>query len=498
MDTSVNSPPAGDTSPEPSPIPARRPMLWIGALALLLGMAGVASALPAVLALGALAGVTALLLAAIFAPGRLGGLLYFAAVATAAFPLDKYFAYQDHVGGWPGMRVALSDLLMVLLAGLALLGWLLDRPRARLPAALCVPYALLLVQYCGSALGAPHRDLAAFEIAAAVHALAVAAVVAALFRRQYLGAVMAGLSVMVLLHTALAAVQVATGRPIGAGLLRHHADVMQELLETGSVRLRPSGLFDHPIIFADFVMLSLPVLAVGALTLPRRLGRVACAGVLLIGVLGMVLTLSRGAWISSVVTAVVFLSLAVRVRLLELRTLRRVGVAAALVVLLAAIPLGPKIVERFTQSQAGNFEVRVELNRIALSMVEAHPVFGVGLNNFLSVLSAYDPKDVARTFPATVHNIYLLEASEAGIPGLLLFLATGAGLLFWTVRRLPLISDPPLRWLALAVLSGLIGFAVSQLADFSHRLEPLRTFLWTLVGLMVGAVRVGLAKKEQG
>ena len=473
-------------------------MLWIGALALLLGMAGVASALPAMLALGALAGVTALLLAAIFAPGRLGGLLYFGAVATAAFPLDKYFAYQDHVGGWPGMRVALSDLLMVLLAGLALLGWLLDRPRARLPAALCVPYALLLVQYCGSALGAPHRDLAAFEIAAAVHALAVAAVVAALFRRQYLGAVMAGLSVMVLLHTALAAVQVATGRPIGAGLLRHHADVMQELLETGSVRLRPSGLFDHPIIFADFVMLSLPVLAVGALTLPRRLGRVACAGVLLIGVLGMVLTLSRGAWISSVVTAVVFLSLAVRVRLLELRTLRRVGVAAALVVLLAAIPLGPKIVERFTQSQAGNFEVRVELNRIALSMVEAHPIFGVGLNNFLSVLSAYDPKDVARTFPATVHNIYLLEASEAGIPGLLLFLATGAGLLFWTVRRLPLISDPPLRWLALAVLSGLIGFAVSQLADFSHRLEPLRTFLWTLVGLMVGAVRVGLAKKEQG
>jgi hypothetical protein len=31
---------------------------------------------------------------------------------------------------------------------------------------------------------------------------------------------------------------------------------------------------------------------------------------------------------------------------------------------------------------------------------------------------------------------------------------------------------------------------VSQVADFSHRLEPMRTILWAEVGLLLGALRM--------
>ena len=38
-----------------------------------------------------------------------------------------------------------------------------------------------------------------------------------------------------------------------------------------------------------------------------------------------------------------------------------------------------------------------------------------------------------------------------------------------------------------------MGFLFSQLADFSHRIEPLRSMLWTWVGLLFAATRLGLA-----
>jgi O-antigen ligase len=494
MTASAHSPPTSATSHGSSVargLSGARGALGILALGALLGAAALGPPLPAVLAIAALAGVSALLLVAAIVPGRLFDLLYFTALAAAAVPLDKYFGYRDHVGGWAGLRFALSDIFALLLAPLALVGWRHGRLKG-LPAALVAPYALLLLQYGASLLGAPDRALAAFEIASAVHCLSVAAVVAALFARRHLGPLMLAQGGMVLIHTALAVAQVATGRPLGAGLLRQRAEVMKEVLETGSVHLRPSGLFDHPIVFADFILLSLPVLAAGAMALSRPAARAAVKGALFTGLVGLMLTLSRGAWISSLVSGAVFLALAVRLRLLPARALQKVGAAAVLVALPIALALGPRIYERLTESQAGNFRVRLELNEIALSMVSAHPVVGIGLNNFLSEMPKYDPKNVARYFPATVHNLFLLEASEAGIPALLLFLAPFAGLLLWALRRLPSVEDPGLRWLGVAIASGLVGFAFSQLADFSYRLEPLRTVLWTQIGVLVGAVRAGL------
>jgi O-antigen ligase len=150
---------------------------------------------------------------------------------------------------------------------------------------------------------------------------------------------------------------------------------------------------------------------------------------------------------------------------------------------LAAVFAKP-VFERLTESNEGNLGVRFELNRIALSMVAAHPLAGVGLSNFIPVMDRYDPTDVMRRFPATVHNLYLLEAAEAGIPGALLFVAMFGAVVTIGLRRLHSIADEGSKWVAAAILAGLIGFLVTQLADFSHRLEPLRSLLWTNVGLL--------------
>lgn len=461
------------------------------AVMLALGLGALSTPMTAALVVGALGGVTMLLLVAAVAPARLGDLLYVTLWATASIPIDKYFAYQLHVGGWPGLRFALSDFFLIFLALLAILGSLMRRGGTALPAMLVVPYLLLLLQYGASILGAARPDLSAFELAAGLHAIALAAVVAALFRRRHLNAVLGVVGFMVVVQSGLAIVQVVAGRPIGAGLVRAHGDVLQEVLATGSVRLRPSGFFDHPITFADFILVSLPLLAAGSVVVKGRLARLGVLLALAMGAAGLVLSLARGAWISSLVAGAVMAGLGVRFGLLGRRELRRLIGWTTVAAMVIAVVAGPRIYERLTSSQEGNLQVRFDLNDIALSMVADRPVLGVGLNNFLEAMPRHDPKDVMRYFPGTVHNLYLLEAAEAGIPGLLLFLAWGAGLLAWTWRRLSQVADPSLRWIAVGLLAGFAGFAVSQLADFAYRLEPLRTVLWCEIGLLVGVVSVG-------
>jgi O-antigen ligase len=103
-------------------------------------------------------------------------------------------------------------------------------------------------------------------------------------------------------------------------------------------------------------------------------------------------------------------------------------------------------------------------------------------------------------FPATVHNLYLLEGAEAGLPALLLFVTTFAAVFVTSLRRLRSVEDPVMRWFAVAIMAGLAGFLLSQVADFSHRLEPLRSMIWTQIGLLFGATwrsRVPIAARAR-
>ena len=481
-----------------SPTPAGHPA-WsafsVGGLllggTLLLAVAALQPLRGALLLLAAVAGLAGLTAIVLFARGRLSDLLYLGLLALASVPIDKYFAYRDHVGGWPGLRFAASDLLLVALIPLALFGGWLGRVHNRIPRIVWLLYGLLLGQYALSALGAPERALALFEIVSAVHVLLLAAVCAALFRRRYLSPFLALLCLLTWVHTAFAVAQTVTGRPLGLGLGDNPDAVIVESLTSGVERLRPSGLFDHPIVYADFLLIGLPLLFAGFLFAQSRLARAGLGATILVGASGLVLTLSRGAWISSAVATVLFVGLAWRQGLLAGRQARRILRTGAVVGLVALVAFAPRIIERLTSSVSGNLEVRFELNEIALRMIAAHPLRGVGLNNFLTVMEGYDPKDVMEYFPATVHNLYLLEAAEAGLPALLLFVALWTAIIVAAWRQLAAVQDPALRGLAVGLIAGLCGFLLSQVADFSHRIEPLHTLVWLHVGLLFGALAAG-------
>jgi len=459
-----------------------------GVFAVLVALASIGSPKYAGAFLGAFAGLVGLGALVRFAPARTADVLLLAGIGLLAIPVDVYLGYQAHVGGWPGLRLSLADFCLYALAPIAALGFALGRLRQPIPAGVAVIALLLLAQYALSTLFAPNRTLALYEIASTLHAFLLAFIVALLLRRDHLRVVLALLALQVIAHSSFALVQGVTGRPIGAGWLGGSSVVLEEALQGGASRLRPAGLFAHPIVYATFLVVTLPLLAAGLALRAGAALRALLVGALALGSAGLVLTLSRGAWIAAAVAGATLLALALRRGLLSARRLRAIVLAGLAGGLVLGIAFGPRIYDRLTRSDAGNVEVRFDLNRIALRMIAANPVLGTGLNNFTETMEPYDPQNVMAYFPAPVHQLYLLEAAEAGIPALLLFVALFAAILGGALRRLPALDDPELAWLAAALVAALAGFLVSQLADFSHRLEPLRSMVWCDVGLLLGVL----------
>ena len=66
----------------------------------------------AIVLIGALVALAAVAIVLIAFPGRLGDLLLLSAIGSMTIPIDKYFFAVDHVGGWPGIRVSVSDIAL--------------------------------------------------------------------------------------------------------------------------------------------------------------------------------------------------------------------------------------------------------------------------------------------------------------------------------------------------------------------------------------------------
>jgi len=252
----------------------------------------------------------------------------------------------------------------------------------------------------------------------------------------------------------------------------------------GEAAMRPSGFFFHPILLADFVVLSLPLALVLALFTPRRLLRLGVVISVALGLVALVLTLSRGAWIGMGIALACFTLFLARRKIVGRRMLAKfVGVGVCLMVVVLALK-GKDIYLRFTESMEGPVAVRFELAKIALEMFEDHPLVGIGINNFTRVVSDYERlTEFVTEFRHPVHNLYLLELSETGCLGCSFFL-----LFLYGIFRIGLPamrqSSPRLRCMAAAIVSSFLAYLVMALADWGYRLPAINTIFWTNLGIL--------------
>jgi O-antigen ligase len=225
------------------------------------------------------------------------------------------------------------------------------------------------------------------------------------------------------------------------------------------------------------------------------LARLALWISLLVLVVGLVATQSRGGLIAAVVATGVAI---------VVNKHRRGALLGAVALLLAAgavwLAANPAAVERFTTTDQGG-NGRSELWSVAWAMGTDRPLTGVGLNNFrerspdyVSQIGGLQFVELISERPHVVHNTYLQAFAETGLIGLGLLLAVFVSALLSAraaAHRFFAAGDARAAELARAVLVALAGAMTASF--FLSNGEDGRT--WLLMGLALGLLAISRGRE---
>jgi putative inorganic carbon (hco3(-)) transporter len=268
------------------------------------------------------------------------------------------------------------------------------------------------------------------------------------------------------------------------------ASQLQATYNGSLVNNRAVGVFHQPNELGSFSGMLL-MLAVGtwfgARSLAERLLSLASAAC---AITALALTLSRGAWIGVMLAALLVLWLLPAAR-------RAVVVIGVPLVILAAV-LGsfrsppPQLqilterVQSISTPAANPYDDRPAIYREAIHVIVTHPLLGVGPENFIvaATKSASDTQTVA---PLHAHNFLMTVAAEIGLPAaaLLIGLTLSIG---WRVRQAARL-DPSSGAMTVGLGAALVVLLGQGIVDFTMRNPVIFTFVWSVLGMTLVAVR---------
>jgi putative inorganic carbon (HCO3(-)) transporter len=236
---------------------------------------------------------------------------------------------------------------------------------------------------------------------------------------------------------------------------------------------RAKGPYPHPNNLALYLdRVALLALGLAIVDRARRRWTVPAAGVLLFG---MALTLSRGAALAGFVGLAIIIAIA-RPRH-GWRWFGAAVIAAVSVFLVFAAT-------RFTANGgAGAESSRALIWRSSINMVKDHPIFGVGLDQFLYQYGRRYvlPEGWPERYTSHPHNFVLDVWLSLGLAGL----ATFAGLIVVAARRARLaLTAVGQRAVAIGAVAALAGGLAHGLVDNSFFLADIATLTWIMIALI--------------
>jgi len=251
------------------------------------------------------------------------------------------------------------------------------------------------------------------------------------------------------------------------------ASVVQ--LADGTRWLRAYGTFPHPNLLGGWTLALLASLLT-LILLPSK-WRIPALGVFEGGLVLLVLTFSRSAWLGLAALGAVLLF---HWKHLDRKSLIILVTTGLLCLALLAIPLRQMFATRLTDNQVQTEQVssftRFWLVQRTWEIIQKQPVLGVGVGSYSLALSQH----VAAFYDIEpVHNISLLAWSELGLGGVIAL----AGLVM-TIAVRSFKAHRPLTIIFSAALAGL--FAVSFFDHYLWTLAPGRLLAGTVLGLWAG------------
>lgn len=286
---------------------------------------------------------------------------------------------------------------------------------------------------------------------------------------------------------------------VGAGVCASaltEASTLQARNGGQNVSNRLRGTFTEPNQFGCFSAIVL-VLSIGLFLGARSAAqRVVAAGCGSAALVGLGLSLSRGAWIGGLAAIVLLLVLLPQARVYLAALMIPVTLAGLAVSILT--PDRPEVqvlrarVATFSDVQGNPYDSRPAIWREAQREIEDSPLLGQGPGQF-PVVSTRSVSEASTASADHAHNVLLTVAAEVGTPAAVLLAAFTLGVLARVRRTVRLVRDAADRAVLAATASALAVVVGQGLVDYLFRNAVIFLLHCVLLGLVLALTRSATA-----
>lgn len=258
-------------------------------------------------------------------------------------------------------------------------------------------------------------------------------------------------------------------------------------------RGRAEGASGNPNFFAMVEIFALPLMLALAAEVKRRIARIGLYIVVLVIIVSVFSSLSRGGFLTLVTVAVAAVVLPARSTFFQSRAHKAAVLAVVAGFTFFAFKaesgtLAPRLESIFAKDQTGAGRTNVWAG--AWTSIKERPVLGLGYGSFITEANqlmlrtpGVNLKDMTlRPRGLYAHSAYIETAAEIGIPGLIIYvgmlLATTLALWRSAVRARDIGATYLMR-IANASIVSLVGWCIASLFASSETARP----QWILIGM---------------
>ncbi len=411
--------------------------------------------------------------------------LLFILVLTVPLNTDLILNYRLHPGGAKGWTFSLIDIPLVVLYAI----WLWEKisdpsKRTKWLNGITVPLSIFIFIGIVSLINAKDLHLGLFQIFVLSKKLLLVIYISNnIGNEKTLKWILLALLFGFLFECSVGLLQYLTQSKVGLYLLGELKDDVASMDLIGYKDItRVSGTFWHSNGFAFYLQLLIPLFLAFSIVRSNGICRLLSGSIALFGFIILLLTLSRGAWVSFIVSIVVLLILFLK-KLNNKAEIIKWVILSLIIFSVMIFFFGELISVRLFGHDYGAAYSRIPMMKTALNIIGHNPLLGIGINNYAESMIDYDVTGHSFSLYRPVHNLFLLIAAETGLLGLLFFLWLLVRAILMGLKMLQSFKGTDAS-IVIGIIAGLIGFIIHAQVDFV--LLDYMNIFWLYLGIISG------------
>lgn len=262
-----------------------------------------------------------------------------------------------------------------------------------------------------------------------------------------------------------------------------YGDIWSDADMFSTITVRVYSTFGNPNVLGEYLLLMIPIACGFFFAADNRKTRLGGALAVVIMVVCLILTYSRGCYLGLLFAAAVFLVL------LD----RRFLFLGILAVVLSPLYLPESVITRFASignlaDSSSSYRLKIWLGNLDMLRDFWFSGLGPDYEAYITIYPFYARNGI---YAAHAHNLYLQILCDSGIVGLLVFLGLIVSFYRMMLTAIRHERDRRARVLQIGAVSAVSGFLIQSLTDYTFYNFPVTLLFFGILGLSVLFTRMG-------